>query len=743
MGYMHFPNYVMRVPTFSFSTYQSLTKEGIVTEDALRTLAMDAVLKEALFLASPVLYSEFEKWMKGDIEDAAASERLFFSVLKYMSRMTSRCTPFGLFAGVSVGSFGAQTAIELAAHTDHSRATRLDMNYLVALSLDLAKQKWIREQLVFYPNTSMYMVGKQWRYVEYTYVKSKRVHHVVGIEDDTYIQKVLKLAKEGATIAAMAEELVCDEISCEEASEYIHQLIDYQVLVSELEPSVSGAVFLEQLVAVLRPLKGTEQLVQHLMAIDKKLSEIDTTMGNDPMVYEGLRTYLEALETDFDPKFLFQTDMNITTRHNTIARSTLRSVYRAMRLLARITEVKDTSKLADFQKAFEARYEGREVPLAKVLDVESGIGFSQHQGDNDVSAIVDDLVLPLKKRATTSKTVTWWTIHTILQEKLQQLEDGGTVIRLEDTDVKDLEMNLGDLPDTIYTMLSMAVLEGKEQVVLSTFSGSSGANLLGRFCHGHTALHEHTAAIVAKEEALAPDVLVAEIAHLPEARVGNVLMRPRLRKYEIPYLATFRVAPEAQLPIDDLMLSVKNGRLRIRSKKYDKEVQPRLTNAHNYSSGQLPIYEFLAQMQTYNKRPGIYFDWGPLIDQYTYLPRVVYDTVILSAARWRFTAAALEPLYAHSTDDPQWEIAVDTFVKKHGLPQYVVLVEGDNELLIDMQCRTVVQMFLATVKNRKQCLLKEFLQAEGGIVKQGDASYTNQVIVSFYNEDMYKKLADG
>jgi len=43
-------------------------------------------------------------------------------------------------------------------------------------------------------------------------------------------------------------------------------------------------------------------------------------------------------------------------------------------------------------------------------------------------------------------------------------------------------------------------------------------------------------------------------------------------------------------------------------------------------------------------------------------------------------------------------------------------------------------MLLETVKKRPEFKLKEFLHAQESIVKKDTENYTNQIVVSFYNE---------
>lgn len=58
-----------------------------------------------------------------------AREKSDNAILKYLLRTCIRCTPFGLFAGCSVGSVADVTNIELSSIGKYRRCTRLDMQY--------------------------------------------------------------------------------------------------------------------------------------------------------------------------------------------------------------------------------------------------------------------------------------------------------------------------------------------------------------------------------------------------------------------------------------------------------------------------------------------------------------------------------------------------------------------------------------------------------------------------------------
>ncbi len=739
--YQHFPGFVLRTPLLPFDFYRDLTAEESISEQKLKELFKDTVIREAVFLASPPLYEELCRWEEAEIRDRKKTDKLKYSFLKYLSRMSSRCTPFGLFAGCNVGGLGEKTTIELQGADNNQRHTRLDMNYLVALSQDLVKNSNIREQLLFYPNSSIYRAGDQLRYIEYKYVNSKRHHHIVAVDNSEYLSGVLEKAAKGALLKDLARTLVDEEIAYEEAAGFVEELVESQLLISELEPSVSGPEFAEQIKSVLQKLKGTESLLGILDEVDSRIKELDKKIGNPPEQYLELSEFLKQLGTGFELKYLFQTDMTLGADKNMLDRSVVDTVKRGITFLNKITLPPKDTLLDKFRTAFYERFEEREVPLSKALDVEMGIGYKQDQGAGDVNPLVDDLIIPGKKTGHEVSEVRWSSVLSILQKKLvYAIGRGEYRITLQDEDFRDFEENWQDLPDTISTMIEVVEEKGKEKIRFSGAGGSSAANLLGRFCHGDEKLNAYTQQIIDTETSVNGDRILAEVVHLPESRVGNILMRPAFRRYEIPYLAKSLLPEEGQLSIEDLRISVKFGRkVRLRSEKLGKEVVPHLTNAHNYGSNSLPIYHFLCDMQTQGLRSGVGFNLGPFAGEYAFIPRVEYKNLILSEATWNLKKEDIEPLKKQEKDNERLRKATRELCKERKIPQYAMLTDGDNELLINFNNLTSVRMLLDTVRKREGFKLTEFFFAKEGKVKDGKKHhYTNQVVLSFYNNERLK-----
>ncbi|HEV7780888.1 MAG TPA: lantibiotic dehydratase, partial [Chitinophagaceae bacterium] len=272
-------------------------------------------------------------------------------------------------------------------------------------------------------------------------------------------------------------------------------------------------------------------------------------------------------------------------------------------------------------------------------------------------------------------------------------------------------------------------------IYIKSTGGSSAANLLNRFCYLDKSIESATKRIIEKEDILAgKDAIIAEIIHLPESRMGNVILRPSLRKYEIPYLASASVGQHFTIPVTDLMVSVSGDKhINLRSKSLNKKIIPRLSTALNFTLSNLSIYSFLCQLQSDGVRNNISFQWGNYLSRNAFRPRVVYKNSILYAATWKLDSTQISGL--RSKKPYELMMAVQQFRADSGLPEKVVLVNGDNKLLIDFSVHDSVELLLTEVKE-KDFYLEEFLyDPEFPLITSDGHTYRNEVIINFYKSD--------
>lgn len=704
-----FNKVVLRTPLFPLN---SLGAGGDISSDAF---------KEAIFLASPELYTG------NNSQNPRKQEKFRQSLTKYYHRAVTRCTPFGLFAGCSVGRIGENTEIELKPLEAYERRTRLDMQYLCALIQHIEQLLEVREQLTYYPNDSLYKIGGKYRYIEYHYHKSARRHNVVSLEIDEALEQLLSVSAEGANIEEMSRALMDDEITAEEAKEYVNEVIASQVLKSEIDPCVVGDDVLTTLITKLSQLQNVP-IMEQLRQLRMLLNKIDSTpIGTTLPVYDEIIEIIKKIGVGYEAKFLFQTDLFKPVQSARISKQTIDRIGQLIDFLAKISLPEEQhATLSNFVNAFQGRYDGMEMPLTAVLDRELGIGYPALSGsDGDGGILINDLAVPSQRSYITEARQT--PVDRILFRKyIECIRNGETVVELTDKDFEKLSFT-PHLPDTMSVMCSLL---DDDIIHVKSIGGACGGNLLGRFCHLDNDIAKLVKEIADYEQEFNPDVLYAEIAHLPESRIGNIASRPAFRRHTLHYLSNVdRIGSE--IPASDLMLSVRNGRLFLRSKRYDKEVIPRLTCAHNYSMSPIPVYRFLCDLQYQGKTGSLRCGWTGLVSALEYLPRIQYKNIILARQQWRIKSEEVEGFDKLPDDELNNRFGI-LMHKKH-TPNKVVIPDSDNELFLDMTNTKCLRLLMEHITKRKEIVLEEFLfDSKNAVVRQNDDAYANEAIFVFH-----------
>src|ERR1035437_920293 len=739
LPYGIFTTFIIRTPLFPFNYFSSLIVDESVFSENLKTLVQQPVVAEALFLASSEFYEQLQKWINENEVDLKEKERFFQTIYKYLSRMSSRCTPFGLFAGCGVGRTGNDTLVRLCNASEYERHTRLDMSYLCNLSQALAKNDIIKYKIRYFSNTSIYKSGEKLRYIEYRYRKDSRTHHLIEVKNSEILDAIVNQARKGRTINELVQIVINNDIPTDLAIEYIEKLIEYQILISELDPTVTGDEFLKRIIGILSPIEGISTIKDILTQTNYQLAVIDKNLGNSPVEYYNISSGLNQLGIDYNIKYLFQTDLSITSTYSLVDCRTMDSIKTCLILFNKLSVKNTNTKISQFIEAFPKRYETRECPLLNVLDTETGIGYlkTNRNSEGDVSPIIADINLP--PRGINNSNLEWNKIQEFLFKKILEANKKNFYeIDIKDDELESFESNWDDLPVTIHTMVKF--VEGPSEkypegrIQIEGAGGNTATQLLGRFCHGNKEIFEFVKEIALFERNFFHESILAEIVHLPESRVGNVILRPVLQEYEIPFLATPSVDSKHTIYLDDLYISIKNNEIILRSKTLNKRVIPRLSNAHNYSSHALPVYQFLCDLQCQNMRSFIGFTWGNLSNSYSFRPRVIYKNLIISPASWLVQKDEISGL-VKIKDDKHLILSIADWRETRRMPEMVLLDNGDNTLFVSFKSILSIKTLFASVKNQSAFTLKEFLfNADNAVVKNGEGVFTNEFVFAFYKK---------
>src|SRR5579883_1530375 len=140
----------------------ALNADRRLLRSRLKDQLSSPIIREALFLASPSLDESLPFWLADP--DSPRGKKVERTLVRYFQRMTARPTPFGLFAGCSLGQIGDQTQLELASRKEYTRHTRLDMDYLFANTAALAQDPELLKSLRYFPNSSLYQAAQRLRY---------------------------------------------------------------------------------------------------------------------------------------------------------------------------------------------------------------------------------------------------------------------------------------------------------------------------------------------------------------------------------------------------------------------------------------------------------------------------------------------------------------------------------------------------------------------------------------------------
>ncbi|MHA6780216.1 lantibiotic dehydratase [Pseudonocardia saturnea] len=651
------------------------------TRERLRELAGDPEIRRALAVASGDLVAALPRLAHDPEATDKKTRRAYSALLRYLTRMASRPTPFGRFSGVALGEFGASTTARLAHPALGRSRIRADMGWLLGLIKKLEADPELRPHLRVTRNSSCYVAGDR-VVLPYADVYGDRDNRSVRIRATPAVDTVLRVATTPVPYERLADELCAQfpQVERTVVAGLLDEMWDLNFLVSDLRPPMTVPLPERYVAKQLAGVVGAEAAAE---ALDDVMDLAAAAADGPVDALERLVDAQRALVPDHRGT-TYQLDSAARLGSPQVSAAVGQAMADAASCLMRMSRAipGHHHHLLQYRHAFLDRYgQNALVPVLEVLG-EDGLSAPPTYTEPARDCPIDGAPLPDAAEQTRLLTElaaeAWWSGAREVELTdvwLERLTAGSPRERREMPPTPAL-----DVYGQLHVGHAGADLDREPwRVVLREEVLAHGGRTYGRFFDllGEAGI-ERLRSYARRTEALNEGVVHAELCYLPSmSRATNVALRPRLRDYEVVINSTPSVPRENVLTLDDLELGATEDRFFLRSRRLGREVV--VSQSHMLSPQFAPnVARFLLEVSADGFVAPSGWQWLGLATM-PFLPRVSRGRVVLHPAQWTVDADTLP-----TSDRDGFAAAVAAWRERWRVPRHVYLVDDDNRLLLDL-----------------------------------------------------------
>ncbi|MBD0744956.1 lantibiotic dehydratase [Streptomyces sp. CBMA152] len=669
----------------------------------LRGAAGDSLFMDALRVASPSL-ARLVAATVGAVNGRSDAQlrRAVLSVLRYELRLRTRCTPFGLFAGVAPLRFEeADGSADVVWSCAPISRTRVDLDWLLQVIRQLERQPELLGHLTLHGHAGTVRRGGRLVMTAPSNPGSSAgdtARSEVSVRLTPVVAAALELAGSGPTGASLAAGLQqrFPQAGAEQISGLLAALVRQEFLITGLRPVLDGGDPLGWVIEVLaaaersagRPLPTLAAL--RAVAADRDRYDL-APLGERAAALSALEDRIHELAGTERP---LHVDLALGAQvrlPQTVADEAARAVDVLWRLAP---HGRGVPHLRSFHREFLERYGlDRVVPLTELLDDTVGLGAPAGYEWPPSARTQAPPPQPAGAREPLLATM----VGTAVQAGAREVVlDDELVARLAAATTGS-----GPAPRSFQLLGSLvatdqqALAEGDFLLVLT--SGPSDAEAgatFGRFAGLPGAVEVEPAAglpsaaepvdsVLDELADLAfPDVegaLHLGVAYQPRAtRALNLANSRRSARHQV----AIGLPPDPgarAVPLEQIGVSATPDHLYAVHLPTGRRLLPHAHNALNLHRQAPNAARFLVEVGRDAYRMCAPWDWGTSVHA-PFLPRVRYGRVVLSPAMWR-----LDELRESTALGPaDWRTAVDGWRRRWRAPERIVLTKFDLRLPLDL-----------------------------------------------------------
>lgn len=715
--------YLLRCPSFpikNLSILENAIKEKEV-EKVKKILSHNFFLN-AIYFSSKFFYDIAIEWL-GSVNSINYEDKILISLYKYYNRLCTRSTPYGLFAGFAMGKITDDRSLFEFRQSEYSfdYLIRPDMLYVEKVKENLLKYN---NNVKYYPNNTLYKIGDKIRYIDYDVNKNFSISDIEISEILSLLIPFVESGKTACEIRSFISEKAGDATK-EEVDGYFGDLIFSKVLVNNTPPYITGSDNILDSLDKFFKENGIKSSM--LTKIALKIKDIDHHLNTNSSLYKIYNRYPNK---DQD----IQIDLKLNMNENKINTKVIELICNDLNNLGELSKSYKISTIEEFKNRFYRKYEAQEVPLIEALDPQIGVGYDlQISGNVDYMPLIEGIEF---SGFDTNPVIPYSALVNYIYRNYSDHFDKKSIRKIELTDgdithnTTRKSRNKSVFSD--YYLLGKILSKDVEELDKGNFKFHSlyslpspmMSTIYSRFAYSDRNLAQK---LKKYAKTTANKVIHAEIIHQPEGRIGNVLLRPSIYEYEVPYVSHSN--PNANvISIQDLTIKIVRNRIVLRSKILDREIIPRLSSAHNFSREQLPLFRFLGDLQFSDKDQPFKWSWAQF-KEHIYLPRVEYKHIILALAQWKIFK-----------DQNINDNKLEKIIKENNIPNHCEIKDReDNVMKLDLNnplCRRILKKRL----RRFDVTLYEAIEASP--LKVNGELYNNEVAFSFIGKSKEKQVKE-
>jgi thiopeptide-type bacteriocin biosynthesis protein len=707
-----------------FNSYLFLRTPALSCSDhkpsALPDLIKDHFFQSAIFFASESLYMELKRCnFSYDVLD----NKVKLSLLKYLNRMCYRPTPFGMFSAFTSLNWNLFDDTQKCILDEHREVfINPDFQFTVEIARRMAHSGEF-SGVKYFLNSTIYAIKGEKRYLvqHYDPEKNKTDFFIKSFDSNRILNKLISFCDDGRTQNELILWLGAFVDDKEEVKSYLNDLIEEGLLIPELFPNMSGEMYFERLVKIAKEHGNETGLMTGMLDYERLLQGMRASTGPDLKKLAENPLYSHGSKK-FKSMFYVASERESGSR---IDKKYQEVIKRGLECLAKINVDEPQKSLSNFSGKFRSRYEDQEIPILQALDHEAGIGYEGLENNSFSSELLDGIQLDLHS---SSLNFNWTSVHEYFLSKLVEIKSDEPIIitDLEIAGIKDPSQR--KIPPSFSVIFRLF----GEKVWIELAGGCTATALPGRFTLFSDRVLEEVRYMAMVEEKSNEEVVFAEISCFHDDHSANINSNGGIRLYEIPIGVHSTYNKSNIIHLSDLLISVINNQIILRSKRLNKIVIPRLSSAFNYTRSELTVFRFLCDLQYQGLKSNFNFDLRGLLPGLKYYPRVEYSGCILFPATWILGTEEVNEL---SSDAGFINFCL--LAKKIRLKQQFALTEGDNHLTFDKDDHESVSLFLQVIKNKQQVILQEAFIDGQSHVRDGDGKpFVGQFVAAVFADEV-------